>query len=199
MILFCVLLVGLVFTWWSLNEGWHGTIRGTWAKLLSPSSTPSSPVAVYSPQYNPALPAKTKKEASTASTASPALSDDTLPKPERASGNLVIRDGSPITSLKACIDKLRQNDLIGAEQYVSENGMRFTYGNTQGIHEVLWKGLVKLHTYDEIGYDETSVAGQTAWVPLYTRLGNNRMTTMLIMANRGDGWKLDHLCDVRRY
>ena len=107
---------------------------------------------------------------------------------------------APAAVLKACIDKLKQDDVIGAEQFVSENGMKYTVGSTIGAHEVLWKGLYRLHAYDGVDYDRAKITGQTAWIPVYTDLGQNRMiATYAVMANRGDGWKLDHLCDERKY
>ena len=109
-------------------------------------------------------------------------------------------DNSPAAVLKACMEKLEQDDTIGAEQFVSEKGMHLTLGGTTGIHEILWKGMFKIHAYDEIGYDQGKIAGQTALFPIYTNLGRNRMIAVwIVMANRGDGWKLDHFSDPRRY
>ncbi len=44
------------------------------------------------------------------------------------------------------------------------------------------------------------MVGQTAWIPVYTRLvGSRKMVSVyIIMANRGDGWKLDDIYDPKR-
>jgi hypothetical protein len=109
------------------------------------------------------------------------------------------QSGSPTDILQACMDKLHERDIIGAEQYVSENGRRFVLGNTTGIHKVLLKYVMDAHMYDEIGYDKAEINGQTTWVPVYSRLGGGRkmVTVFIIMANRGDGWKLDDLYDPK--
>ncbi len=107
---------------------------------------------------------------------------------------------SPSEVLKACVAKLKSNDLVGAERYVSPNGLTYTLGVTTGVHEVLWKGLYQVQAYQTIGYDAIKVSGQTALVPLYASLGDKRMVAAyVVMAHRGDGWKLDHITDPTRF
>lgn len=106
----------------------------------------------------------------------------------------------PTGILKACIDRLSKDDLIGAEQYVSPNGFAFRRGDTVGAHVVLWKALYGMRAYDEVGYNDLKVTGQTAWIPVYSRIGDKRMAAIyIIVANRGDGWKLDSVVDPKRY
>jgi|GEM_PF-6735537 len=107
---------------------------------------------------------------------------------------------SPSDVLKACVAKLKNCDLVGAERYVSPNGLTYTLGTTTGVHEVLWKGLYQVQAYQTIGYDAMKVSGQTALVPLYASLGEKRMiAAYVVMAHRGDGWKLDHITDPTRF
>ena len=184
--------------WLTLNDGLKGTVAGTWEKLRA--ATIGTREAVV--PFVSLVPKKTVTEPPAAEPPADPLSTEestSMPDVGAPVDSTSKNTGSPVIILKACIQKLQHGDLIGTEQYVSENGMRFTQGRTIGIHEVLWKGLFKLHSYDEVGYDQARVTGQTAWIPLYTRLGETRMVTMLIMANRGDGWKLDHLIDARKY
>ncbi len=106
----------------------------------------------------------------------------------------------PTGVLKACIGRLSQDDLIGAEQYVSPNGLAFKRGDTTGAHIVLWKALYGMRAYDEVGYGDLKVSGQTAWVPVYSHIGNSKLIGIyVVMANRGDGWKLDCLVDPKKY
>ncbi len=106
----------------------------------------------------------------------------------------------PTGVLKACIGRLSQDDLIGAEQYVTPNGLAFKRGDTAGAHIVLWKALYGMRAYDEVGYGDLKVSGQTAWVPVYSHIGNNKLIGIyVVMANRGDGWKLDCLVDPKKY
>jgi len=106
----------------------------------------------------------------------------------------------PTGVLKSCIGRLSQDDLIGAEQYVTPNGLAFKRGDTTGAHIVLWKALYGMRAYDEVGYKELKVSGQTAWIPVYSHIGNNRLTAIyIVMANRGDGWKLDCVVDPKKY
>jgi hypothetical protein len=107
---------------------------------------------------------------------------------------------SPTEVLKACVAKLKSCDLVGAERYVSPNGLTYTLGATTGVHEILWKGLYQVQAYQTIGYDAMKVSGQTALVPLYASLGDKRMVAAyVVMAHRGDGWKLDHITDPTRF
>jgi hypothetical protein len=107
---------------------------------------------------------------------------------------------SPEDVLKACVANLKRNDIVGSERYVSSNGLSFTLGTTVGVHEVLWKGLFQVQAYQSIGYDAIKMSGQTALVPLYANLGENKtIVAYVVMAHRGDGWKLDHITDPSRF
>lgn len=107
---------------------------------------------------------------------------------------------SPAAVLKACVEMLKNNDLVGAERYVSAEGLGYSMGTTTGVNEVLWKGLYQVQSYQSVGYDQIKVSGQTALVPLYASLGNRKVTVAyIVMAHRGDGWKLDHITDPSRF
>lgn len=206
-------VAGIAGWYFAVPEGTKATITDSIAAIRQRFGGDSSDIEqaaplrteppMASPQETvgkPEFPGQTATSPATPSSPASPTEGAVTPAPEATpvsrSGS---EDGTPESVLKACAEKLKENDVIGAEEYVTENGMKFTVGTTVGIHEILWKGLYKLHAYDEIGYDEATVAGQTAWIPLYTRLGRTRMVTMLVMANRGDGWKLDHLCDAKKF
>lgn len=109
-------------------------------------------------------------------------------------------DSSPAGVLKACMSKLQNRDIIGAEQYVSENGKEVVINGMKGVHKLLLKNLVDTKSFDEIGYNNIKINGQTCWVPLYTNLGaNNKMVGLyIILANRGNGWLIDDLYNPQR-
>lgn len=111
-------------------------------------------------------------------------------------------ENGPVRILQKCMDKLHTRDIIGAEYFVSENGKKLTLNSTIGIHKILLKFVIDSQTYDEIGYGDANIAGQTTWVPIYSSLDPNgkqkrMVTAYIIMANRGDGWKIDDLYDAR--
>lgn len=107
---------------------------------------------------------------------------------------------TPTDVLKACVDSLKRNDLVGCEKYVSPNGMTFAMGSTIGVHEILWKGIFNIQAYQGIGYNSAKISGQTALIPLYADLGETRtIVAYVVMAHRGDGWKLDHITDPSRF
>jgi len=109
-------------------------------------------------------------------------------------------DNSPSGTLKSCMAKLQNRDIIGAEQFVSDNGRKMTLNGMTGVHKLLFKNLIDLHAFDEIGYKDIAITGQTAWVPVYSNLDTkNRMVALyIILANRGVGWQVDDLYDPRR-
>ncbi|MHB0997908.1 MAG: hypothetical protein ACYC27_01575 [Armatimonadota bacterium] len=111
-----------------------------------------------------------------------------------------VSDNSPGSIVKACMSKLQSRDIIGAEQYVSENGKQFTMSGMTGIHKVLMKNMVDVRSFDEIGYKDAKIYGQTAWVPIYSKLDakSKIVSLYILVANRGDGWKVDDLYDPRR-
>lgn len=199
--------------WYVANDGWSGTPAGTLNKL---KTMVSGEGRVQEQSVIP--PVTSKPEASSSGThavppglpgsqveASPYTGTPATPEGEQAATNPTPGAGgqpgtAPAAVLKSCIDKLKQDDIIGAEQFVSDEGMKYTVGGTTGVHEVLWKGLYRLHAYDGLDYDRAKTTGQTAWIPVYTDLGSSRMVVAYaVMANRGAGWKLDHLCDERKY
>lgn len=105
------------------------------------------------------------------------------------------KDNAPVSVLKACMVKIKNRDIIGAERFVSENGKLVSHNGMTGVHKLLLKNFVDQHVFDEIGYNDSKINGQTCWVPVYTLLdGKNRMTVLyIILANRGDGWFVDDL------
>lgn len=109
-------------------------------------------------------------------------------------------DNSPISILQSCMTKLKSRDIIGAEAYVSENGRKYTINGMTGIHKLLLKNVIDTHAFDEIGYNDIKITGQTAWVPIYSKLDakNKIVSLYIILANRGDGWRVDDLYDPRR-
>lgn len=101
------------------------------------------------------------------------------------------------------MDKLHQHDIVGAEQYISENGRQVTLYDTTGVHKILMKHVIDARAFDEIGYDQAKTTGQTTWVPIFSRLDpsnkNNKIVSVyIVLANRGDGWKVDDLYDPKR-
>lgn len=109
-------------------------------------------------------------------------------------------DNSPVAILQSCMTKLKSRDIIGAEAYISDNGKKYTVNGMTGIHKLLLKNVIDTHAFDEIGYNDTKITGQTAWVPIYSKLDtkNKIVSLYIILANRGDGWKVDDLYDPRR-
>lgn len=212
-VLTMILIIAAVSSgvWYAVNKGWSGTPAGTWsgfrAMIASDSGRPaessaakidSKPVLPSADKsaLPPGLP-QTAESGQNPAVSEPAVSGSVQNPAPASTGQ---SGAAPASVLKACIERLKLDDVIGAEQYVSENGMRYTVGSTVGVHEVLWKGLYRLHAYDGVDYDRAKLSGQTAWVPVYTNLGQGRMiTAYAVLANRGDGWKLDHLCDERKY
>lgn len=108
-------------------------------------------------------------------------------------------DNSPGSVVKSCMSKLQNRDIIGAEQYVSDNGRKMSLSGMTGIHKILMKNMIDNHSFDEIGYNDAKIHGQTAWVPIYSKLdARNKIISLYILcANRGDGWKVDDLYDPR--
>lgn len=109
-------------------------------------------------------------------------------------------DNSPVAVLQACMTKLKSRDIIGAESFVSENGRKYTVNGMSGVHKLLLKNVIDTRAFDEIGYADTKITGQTAWVPIYSKLDakNKIVSLYIILANRGDGWRVDDLYDPRR-
>ncbi|MHB1457216.1 MAG: hypothetical protein ACYC0V_09910 [Armatimonadota bacterium] len=109
-------------------------------------------------------------------------------------------NNSPVAILQACMTKLKSRDIIGAETFVSENGRKYTMNGMSGVHKLLLKNVIDTKAFDEIGYADIKVNGQTAWVPLYSNLDakNKIVSLYIILANRGDGWRVDDLYDPRR-
>lgn len=109
-------------------------------------------------------------------------------------------DNSPVAILQSCMSKLKSRDIIGAEIYISENGRKYTVNGMTGVHKLLLKNVIDTRAFDEIGYADTKIAGQTAWVPIYSKLDakNKIVSLYIILANRGDGWRVDDLYDPRR-
>ena len=193
---FLVLIALSIVSWYANKDFWisaWGNVSGIGTKIKYTVSPPTElpPVSMPKPYRRP-TPAAAQPPAAAPQPAPVA----TVIAPSPTKNNI-----SPVDILRACIDKLKAGDIIGAEEFVSPSGLKFTSGATVGVHKVMRKGLVELHNFDEIGYKDAKVNGQTAWIPIYTNLGPRKkmISVYIIMANRGDGWKLDDIFDPKQF
>lgn len=186
-IAFLVLIILSILSWYVNKDFWIAAwdnVAGVGSKIKNTVSPKMEYEAVTIP--------KPPKPAAEPAPAEPQPAPQ--PAPEAAAAAPAVDKTSPVEILQSCVGKLKEGDLVGAEEFVSPTGIK------AGIHKSIRKGLVEQHAYDEIGFKDAKINGQTAWIPVYTNLGAGKkmVNVYIIMANRGDGWKLDDIFDPKQ-